>query len=90
MAAQQDIASLGLDVTRLQKDTAEALKYYQDVIDAVKKLESLKVSPGNYVDLDQQAERSDSHVTNKLSTAVDNLSKAQAGNANSYKSYCTG
>jgi hypothetical protein len=68
----------------LQKDTAEALKYYQDVIDAIKKLESLKVSPGNYVDLINKQKEAIS-TTDKLTTAVDNLSKAQAGNANSTK-----
>jgi hypothetical protein len=74
--AQQDIASLGLDVTRLQKDTAEALKYYQDVIDAIKKLESLKVSPGNYVDLINKQKEAIG-ITNQLGAAVDNLGKAQ-------------
>lgn len=76
MASQQDIASLGLDVSRLQKDTTEALKYYQQIIDAVEKIEGLKVTPGNYADLINKQKEAIA-TTQKLTDAVDNLSKAQ-------------
>jgi Txe/YoeB family toxin of Txe-Axe toxin-antitoxin module len=80
MAAPQDIAGLGLGVAQLKKDTAEALGYYQQVIDAVKKIENLKVSPGNYGDLiSKQKELIEN--SNKLAGAFDNISKAGVATA---------
>jgi hypothetical protein len=80
MANPQDIASLGLDISRLKSDTEQAVALYAQVANAIQKLESQKATPGGLSDLIARNKQL-TEVNQQLEKALTSLTQAYNNNA---------